>query len=411
MLLRTLPLGILSLVIAGCARRPPPTQDLAPARPLTLGVDVHQHPTLSEAVPFFSGEPGDSARFFAAHPRQSLFNQVQPEALEAAGVRLVFTTLWAPPARAGRDAMDETLDQLAKLKAFAKRRPPFALASDVAGARELLAKDKLVGIVGLEGADAIRSVQDVDVLFAAGIRVIALVHFVDNHLGGAEADQFGPVAGLVMNGTEPGLTAQGRAALARMFELGILVDLAHASERTMNEALDLAEAARAPVLYSHAGGAVGYPRTLSDPIAQRIARGGGLIGVGLYWSELLKEVPEEDRFPGFVAGTCDEALAHWLHYARLVGPEHVVLGSDFSSMIMRGLPGGRCRDGIRNAFDLPVFFGALEAAGIPRAVLDQSGERVLQVLERLERQASPSARETALRTPVPPPAAYFDVPL
>jgi membrane dipeptidase len=398
---------VLLATAAGCAKRAAtPESRASAARPLRLGVDVHQHLTLAQAVPLYSGEPGQ-AEFFATEPGHVLVNQIQPEALEAAGVRLVFAALWPPPAlRPARDAMGEALDQLEKLRAFTARRPEFSLAMDVTTARAALARGRIVAIPTLEGAEAIRTVEDVDRLFAAGIRVIGLTHFVDNGLAAAD-EQFALVGG----GEDAGLTDLGRAAVRRMFELGILVDLAHASDRAMSDTLDLAEEHRVPVLFSHAGGAARYLRTLPDTLAQRIARGGGLIGVGLYWSGLLKDLPEEDRFPGFVPDTCDEVVAHWVHYAKLVGPDHVVLGSDLSSMILRPPPGGGCPQGLRNAFDLPAFFAALETAGVPRESLDDSGERVLRLLDRLERQASPEARARALEVPAHPSRSLLDVPL
>jgi membrane dipeptidase len=96
------------------------------------------------------------------------------------------------------------------------------------------------------------------------------------------------------------------------------VDVSHCGERTSREAIALS---RRPVLVTHSNCRAlspGQPRCKSDELIRRLARGGGVVGLTVV--------------PSFVGGgraaTLAGLLDHFDHVARLVGPEHVGLGSD-----------------------------------------------------------------------------------
>ena len=100
-----------------------------------------------------------------------------------------------------------------------------------------------------------------------------------------------------------------------MQELGVAIDLAHASPATIDDVLDLAWK---PVVVSHTGvkATCAGPRNLSDTHIRRIAAGGGVIGIAF--------------FRGAVCGTSPGHIARAMRHVRdLVGPAHVALGSDF----------------------------------------------------------------------------------
>ena len=386
----------------GCAGARPPPEPPAPAVGAeVLRADLHMHVTMREALePLFRGEPGQGV--LADSHAERFVNQVEPEALRRAGVRLILATVWPPnPTRPGRTALGEALHQLSRLEDFTRRAPEFARVLDARRAREELARGRLVLVPSVEGGEGITRVEDVDVLYAAGARSLTLVHFFDNALAGAAPEQFGPAVGQLAPAGEGGLTPLGRAVVERMIRLGLLIDVAHASERTIADVLALTGPARVPVLYSHTGAGWAGTRCLSDPLARQLAADGGLVGIGLFRSP-FQEVPAEERWEGFEPGTCDDDVAHWLHYARQVGPEAVLLGSDFNSVILRARPGGVCPHGMRHTGDLPALFFALEAHGLSRESLDQSGHRLLRVLETVEARADPAAQRAALRRELPP---------
>jgi membrane dipeptidase len=166
-------------------------------------------------------------------------------------------------------------------------------------------QEAVAGVLAIEGLHALAGdLRNVDTLFREGYRMMGLAHFFDNEMSGS-------AHGLVKGG----LTPLGRQAVARMEQLGIVVDLAHASPRAFSDALDIATR---PVVVSHTGvqGTCAGPRNLTDEQIRRVAANGGVIGIG-FWD----------------GAVCDEgagAIAKAIRYtADRAGVEHVALGSDF----------------------------------------------------------------------------------
>jgi len=160
----------------------------------------------------------------------------------------------------------------------------------------------LLAIEGLHALDG--TLENVDVLFAHGYRMMGLTHFFDNE-----------VAGSAHGVTHGGLTALGQQVVSRMEQLGIIVDLAHASTQTVQEVLAMATR---PVVVSHTGVAAVCPgpRNLTDEQLRAIAANGGLIGIG-YWDGAVCKP---------TVGNIVKAITHAV---RVMGVQHVGLGSDF----------------------------------------------------------------------------------
>lgn len=160
----------------------------------------------------------------------------------------------------------------------------------------------LLAIEGLHALDG--RLENVDVLFAHGYRMMGLTHFFDNE-----------VAGSAHGVTHGGLTPLGRQVVQRMEQLGIAVDLAHASAQTVQEVLAMATR---PVVVSHTGVAAVCPgpRNLTDDQLRAIAGNGGLIGIG-YWDGAV------------CAPTIENIVKAIKHAVQVMGVQHVGLGSDF----------------------------------------------------------------------------------
>jgi membrane dipeptidase len=203
------------------------------------------------------------------------------------------------------------------------------------------------GFLGLEGAHALEGdLANVDVLFDAGFRMIAPTHFFDT-------DWAGSAHGVAKGG----LTDQGRALVRRLEEKRILLDLAHASPRTIDDALALVTR---PVLVSHTGvkGTCDNVRNLSDAHLRGIAATGGVIGIG-FWDTA-------------VCGRDPEAIARAIRHAVAVaGIDHVGLGSDFDGAVSTPF----------DAAGLPELTDALLRAGLTEGEVGQvMGGNVLRVL-------------------------------
>jgi len=208
----------------------------------------------------------------------------------------------------------------------------------------------VAGLLGIEGAQALEGrVENLDALFTAGVRMLGLAHFVDNEVAGSSAGAL-----------QQGLTPLGRDVVRRMEELGIAVDLAHASPATIDDVLAMV---REPVVVSHGGlqSVCPGPRTLSDAHARAIAATGGVIGIGF--------------FEGTTCGTSPVDIARAIRAARdLAGIEHVALGSDFDGAVS-------------TAFDttgLAAIVDALQAEGMrDEEIRLVMGENALRVLGQL----------------------------
>lgn len=170
-------------------------------------------------------------------------------------------------------------------------------------------RDLAAGFLGLEGAQSLGGDPGgLDELRDAGYRMVAPVHFFDTAFGGS--------AHGVAKG---GLTAAGRALVEGLERRSMLLDLAHASAPTIDDALAMA---RRPVVVSHTGvkGTCDNPRNLSDAQLRGVARTGGVIGIG-FWETA-------------VCGPGPDAIARAIRHAvSVAGVEHVALGSDFDGAV------------------------------------------------------------------------------
>jgi membrane dipeptidase len=165
------------------------------------------------------------------------------------------------------------------------------------------------GLLSIEGAHALDGkLENLDVLYRAGYRMMAPSHFFDNDIGGSSAGVH-----------KTGLTEKGSEWVRQMEARHMIVDLAHASAKTTEDVLAMASR---PVVVSHTGvkGTCDNNRNLSDDEIRAVAAKGGLIGIG-YWETAT-------------CGTDARAIVKAMRYVSdRVGVEHVALGSDFDGAI------------------------------------------------------------------------------
>ena len=165
------------------------------------------------------------------------------------------------------------------------------------------------GYLGVEGMQILEGdLANVEVMYDAGIRMMAPVHFFDNELGGSAHGV-----------SKAGLTDFGKEVIKEMESRKMIVDLSHSAPALINDVLEMATR---PVLVSHTGvkGTCDNVRNLSDEHLIKIASTGGIVGIAL--------------FEPAVCGTDAYSTAKAIKYAtNLIGVEHVALGSDFDGAI------------------------------------------------------------------------------
>jgi membrane dipeptidase len=161
------------------------------------------------------------------------------------------------------------------------------------------------GMLGLEGAQPLEGeLSNLDEFYRAGVRYIGLAHFFDNEWAGSAHG---------MN--KGGLTDIGKGLIRKMDSLHIMIDLAHASQHTINDVLAIHDG---PLLVSHTGvkGVCNNQRNLSDKHLIEIGKRNGLIGIGMWVTA--------------VCGRDATATAKSIRYvADKIGVDKVALGSDW----------------------------------------------------------------------------------
>lgn len=173
------------------------------------------------------------------------------------------------------------------------------LAQRARGANVTGALFSVEGLQNLEG-----DINNLDVLFADGMRMAGLTHFFDNE-----------AAGSMHGAAKGGLTDLGREAVTRMEQLGVVIDLAHASNQSIDEVLAMATR---PVVFSHGGvqATCKVNRNLSDAQIRAVAATGGVIGIG-YWDAAICRLDVQ-------------AVVDAIEHVILVGGlDSAALGSDF----------------------------------------------------------------------------------
>lgn len=226
---------------------------------------------------------------------------------------LAIAQSWPP--RTWFDLKERALYQIQKLQKIADRsHGKFKIVRTREELGEFLARrrfesDIAAGLIAMEGAHALNGdLNNLEVFYRAGVRMMAPTHFFDNDIGGSA------------HGVKRrGLSVLGRQWVSAMEARHMLIDVAHASPHTIDDILAIA---KRPVVVSHTGvrGTCNNERNLSDAQLRAIARNGGLVGIG-FWE----------------TATCGKDIAsivRALRYtAKLIGVEHVALGSDFDGSV------------------------------------------------------------------------------
>jgi membrane dipeptidase len=189
-----------------------------------------------------------------------------------------------------------------------------------------------------------------EVMWELGARMISLTWNRRNPFADGAAER-----------ADGGLSGLGRQLVDLCVELGFVLDLAHAGERTFREILD--QIGNAPVVVSHADcrSVFDHPRNLSDAALRELAEHGGVLGV------MLHPISVDHTSP-----TLDRVVDHIDHAVEVMGIEHVGLGSDFTQQLVRAygwvappdalLPPGMAADAAIEGLAGPEDFRNLVAA-------------------------------------------------
>lgn len=217
---------------------------------------------------------------------------------------------------------------------------------------------KLSGILTLEDGRAVDGkLENLDRFYRQGIRLISLTWNHPNCFGSPNSSN--PAV------METGLTAFGKDAIARMNELGMMVDVSHLSDGGF---WDVARLSQKPFVASHSNCRSLNPhtRSMTDGMIRALAEKGGVMGVNFGPEFLtLNAKAKESRL--------EYIVAQLRHMVNIGGEDCAAIGTDF--------------DGINGKFDIgspdqmPQLFRALESNGFPADLIEKiayrNAERVI----------------------------------
>jgi membrane dipeptidase len=208
----------------------------------------------------------------------------------------------------GADDYEAGLEWCAEWNGFIAAHSDWFARIDEPRDFESVVQSGKVGIMlTMQNSTHIREADDVDTFFGLGQRVSQLTYNFSNGLG----------SGFLEN-HDGGLTARGERIVERMEAVGMAVDASHCGDRTT---LDILKAATRPVIFTHASCRAllpGHLRCKTDEMIRGLAGTGGVMGIPFIRFMIRQQPPVN----------VEHVLDHFDHVARLVGVEHVGIGSD-----------------------------------------------------------------------------------
>jgi membrane dipeptidase len=201
-----------------------------------------------------------------------------------------------------------TVGEIATIQRLIEVQPAYFMQVRVSADFERAKRENKLGIIlSFESADMLGDKLDRFELFRnLGVRVMQFSYNKKSPFG---AGVMAPDAG--------GLTPLGREAAQKMNALGIAIDVSHANTQTTADAIAVSSK---PVIMTHAGCTAihPHPRNKTDEQLKALAAKGGVVGI--YDLPYLAASPKQP--------TADDYMAHMEHALKVVGEDHVGVGSD-----------------------------------------------------------------------------------
>jgi len=317
------------------------------------------------------------------------------------GLDGLFFSIFMPGTVTGPKAVNDAVERIAAVYKLADDLPnDIVVCVTAAQVRQAHKEGKIAGLLGMEGGHMINNSLPTLRMFAKlGVRYLTLTHSVHTDW----ADSSGQVP------KHDGLTPFGKEVVQELNKLGVMVDVSHVSDKTFWDALALS---KAPLIASHSSvrAISGHPRNMTDDMIKALAAKGGVIQINyldLYLDnaryEYMKKAEADLRalvatYPGAANSqrrmqelalkygpapsvSWERIIDHIDYAVKLVGVDHVGLGSDFD--------GGSLPDGMREAGGLPKITEALVRKGYSdKDIRKILGLNTLRLMEEVERVAA-----------------------
>jgi len=333
----------------------------------------------------------------------------------AGGLNVPFMSIYTPAAHEAEGKSKATAESLIDIVEGMVASAPekFALATSVADVREQFEAGIMSVPMGMENGSPIDGdLDNLRYFHDRGIRYLSLCHGSNNHLSDSSYDETSKWNGISEFGAE---------VITELNRLGIMVDISHVSDEAFWQILDVTEV---PVIASHSSArhfTPGFERNMSDEMIVALAENGGVIQINfgsmflnqaaLEYSrarmaagkEYLAKHPELSEsylyreYPAIYAqehgpmvyASIDDVLDHFDHVVKLVGIDHVGIGSDFDGV------GDSLPDGLKDASGYPNLIEGLLRRGYSEEDIRKIlGENLLRVWEAAESYAATTSSST-----------------
>ncbi len=326
--------------------------------------------------------------------------------MKEGGMNAIFFSIWIDGRVMGPQAIQKALDQIDAVRENVHKYPnDIVLARTAEDVRRAHTQGKIAALMGVEGGHMIgNDIRMVRIFADLGVRYMTLSHFYNDEWADSSTDK----------PAHNGLTDSGKDIVREMNRQGILVDISHVSDKTFYDALEIS---KAPLIASHSScrALCNHVRDMSDDMIKALAAKGGVIqinyeksfidqaykdaydketgGVVQHLSELTKncnndeacisremaklqaKLTAEGKLPHV---SWERIVDHIDHAVKLVGADHVGLGSDFD--------GADMPDGMEDCSKMPKITEALLRKGYSEGdVRKILGENTLRIMEQAER--------------------------
>jgi membrane dipeptidase len=270
----------------------------------------------------------------------------------------------------GPDAHVAALNYFAAWNGFVARNSDHFLLVDRAGDIDRAKVQKKIAFIGgIQNAEHFRTPEDVKHFHGLGQRCAQLTYNSQNLIGSGSTER-----------VDGGISDFGEAIIRKMNEVGMLVDVSHCGDRTT---LDAIEISTRPISITHSNCRAlnDHPRLKSDEAIKKLAARGGVMGI----TGVRNFV--RDREPT----TIEHMVDHIDHVVKLVGVEHVGIGTDSdldgaddmpADMLQRARSAYKSNYAFRDKMDTDGFddamrFYDLTEALVRRGYSDRNIEAVL----------------------------------
>lgn len=331
-----------------------------------------------------------------------------PRAVEG-GLDLVFMSIYTPARMEESGGAAELAHRLIdSVEALAARAPErFALVRSTADVERLQRHGRVLLALGMENGSPLEGkLERLREFHQRGVRYLTLAHSLSNHLSDSSYDA---------NARWEGLSPFGHEVVREMNRLGMMVDVSHLSDAAVRDVLEVSSA---PVIASHSSVRAftpGFERNLDDALIKAIAGKRGVVQVAFgsmfvtesanrwyaerdkartAWRESTGSADDEAAEQAWATqyrnanplpyASVSDVADHFDHIVKLVGVEHVGIGSDFDGV------GDSLPPGLKSVADYPNLVAELQRRDYSeadiRAIL---GGNLMRVWRAVEDAATP----------------------